>query len=148
LHPSRRRETSSSVTPRLQPCEERTEKEKSTRSSKIIPGRTFFSRLTSPEQSYAAAPRQDTQHQQPQAPQTYERSWGTHRWKPLPSNDREDVTVDTDVCVCVCVCVCVIVISKLQSVSKCVINPVTNSKPVYNHSIHGAVCFLRLCFDR
>jgi hypothetical protein len=33
LHPTRRRESSSSVTPRLQPCERRTAKEKSTTSS-------------------------------------------------------------------------------------------------------------------
>jgi hypothetical protein len=30
----------------------------------------FLPKFTSPEQSYAAALRQDTQHQQPQAPQT------------------------------------------------------------------------------
>jgi hypothetical protein len=29
------------------------------------------------------------------------------RWKPLPSNGSEDVTMDTSVCVCVCVCVLV-----------------------------------------
>jgi hypothetical protein len=34
----------------------------------------FFSKFTSPEQSYAAALCQDTQHQQPQAPQTDEKS--------------------------------------------------------------------------
>jgi hypothetical protein len=32
--------------------------------------KTFFSKFTSPEQSYVAALRQDTQHQQPEAPQT------------------------------------------------------------------------------
>jgi hypothetical protein len=37
-------------------------------------GRTFFSKFTSSEQSYAASLRQDTQHQQPQAPQTDRRS--------------------------------------------------------------------------
>jgi hypothetical protein len=34
----------------------------------------FFSDFTSPEQPYAAALRQDKQHQQPQAPQTYGKS--------------------------------------------------------------------------
>jgi hypothetical protein len=33
-------------------------------------GRTFFSKFTSPQQSYAAALHQDTQHQQPQTTQT------------------------------------------------------------------------------
>jgi hypothetical protein len=31
------------------------------------------------------------------------------RWKPLPSNDSEKLTVGTRVCVCVCECVCVCV---------------------------------------
>jgi ABC-type Na+ efflux pump permease subunit len=34
----------------------------------------LFSKFTSSEQSYAAALRQDTQHQQPQVPQTYGKS--------------------------------------------------------------------------
>jgi hypothetical protein len=34
----------------------------------------FFSKFTSPEQSFSAALRQDMQHQQPQAPQTYGKS--------------------------------------------------------------------------
>jgi hypothetical protein len=38
-------------------------------------GRTFFSKFTSPEQFYTAALLQDTQHQQPQAPQTYGKAW-------------------------------------------------------------------------
>jgi hypothetical protein len=33
-------------------------------------GKTLFSKFSSPEQPYAAAVRQETQHQQPQAPQT------------------------------------------------------------------------------
>jgi hypothetical protein len=36
-------------------------------------GRTFFSKVTSPEQTYTDALRQDTQHQQHQAPQTDEK---------------------------------------------------------------------------
>jgi hypothetical protein len=66
LHPSRKREASSSVISRLQPCEGR----RAQRAPKGSSGRTFFSKFTSPEQSYAAALRQDTQHQQLQAPQT------------------------------------------------------------------------------
>jgi hypothetical protein len=38
---------------------------------KVSSGRMFFSQFASSEQSYAAALRQDTQQQQPQAPQTY-----------------------------------------------------------------------------
>jgi hypothetical protein len=37
-------------------------------------GKTFFYRFISPEQSYATALRQDTQHQQPQTPQRDEKS--------------------------------------------------------------------------
>jgi hypothetical protein len=51
----------------MQPRERRTTKQKSKESSQ---GRTFFSKFTSPEQSYAAALRQDKQHPQPKAPQT------------------------------------------------------------------------------
>jgi hypothetical protein len=36
----------------------------------------FFSKFTSPKQSYAAALHQDTQHQQPQASQTDEKNCG------------------------------------------------------------------------
>jgi hypothetical protein len=65
-----------SVIPRLQPCE-RTEREKSTTSSQWIIWETFFSKITSPEQSYTDVLRQDTQHQQQQAPQTYGKSLKT-----------------------------------------------------------------------
>jgi hypothetical protein len=34
-----------------------------------------------------------------------QRKGNVRYWKPLPSNDSEDVTVDIGVCVCVCVCV-------------------------------------------
>jgi hypothetical protein len=54
----------------------RTAKEKSRMSSEGISGRTLFSKFTSPEQSYAAALRQDTQHQQPQATQTDNKTVG------------------------------------------------------------------------
>jgi hypothetical protein len=49
------------------------------RTPKGSSGRTLFSKFTSPEQSYAAALRQDTQHQQPQAPQTD----GKSVWHPV-----------------------------------------------------------------
>jgi glutamate synthase domain-containing protein 2 len=64
LHTNRRREPSSSVIPRLQPCERGTAKEKSTTNSQGT------SKFTSPQQSYAAALRQDKQHQQPQTTHT------------------------------------------------------------------------------
>jgi hypothetical protein len=44
----------------------------------------LFSKFTSPEQSHAAALCQDTQHQQPQAPQTYGKSLLTHMQQHLP----------------------------------------------------------------
>jgi hypothetical protein len=66
LHPSRWRETSSSDISRMQPCERRSAQ----RAPKGPLGRTFFPKFTSPEQSYAAALRQDNQHQEPKAPQT------------------------------------------------------------------------------
>jgi hypothetical protein len=47
-----------------------TSKGRAQRAPKESLGRTFFSKFTSPEQSYAAALRQDSQHQRPQAPQT------------------------------------------------------------------------------
>jgi hypothetical protein len=47
------------------------------RAPKGSSGRTFFSKFASPERSYAAALRQDMQHQQPQAPQIYGKSWRT-----------------------------------------------------------------------
>jgi hypothetical protein len=50
LHPSRR-ETSSSIILKLQPCERRTAKEMSTIAPQGSSGRTFFSKFTSPEQS-------------------------------------------------------------------------------------------------
>jgi hypothetical protein len=69
LHPSRRRETSSSVVSRMQPRERRTAKGRAQRAPKRSSGRTFFSEFTSPQQSYAAALLQDTQHEQPQTTQ-------------------------------------------------------------------------------
>jgi hypothetical protein len=66
LHPNRRRESSSSVIPRLQPCERR----RAQQAPKGPSGRKFFSKFTSPQQSYAAALCQDKQHQQPQTTQT------------------------------------------------------------------------------
>jgi hypothetical protein len=66
LHPKRRRESSSSVVPKLQPCERR----RAQRAPKGPTGRTFFSKFTSPQQPYADALRQDKQHQQPQTTQT------------------------------------------------------------------------------
>jgi hypothetical protein len=66
LHPNRRRETSSIVIPKLQPCG----KGRAQRAPKRPSGRTFFSKLTSPQQSYAAALRQDKEHQEPQTTQT------------------------------------------------------------------------------
>jgi hypothetical protein len=65
LHPNRRREYSTSVIPRLQPYERGGAKEKSTTSSQG----THWEDVTSPQQSYAAALRQDKQHQQPQTTQ-------------------------------------------------------------------------------
>jgi hypothetical protein len=58
LHPSRRRETSSSIILRMQPHERKTAKEKSTTISQETE-RMFFFKLTSPEQSYAAELHQD-----------------------------------------------------------------------------------------
>jgi hypothetical protein len=69
------RETSSNVIPRLQPCGRELQRRRAQQAHKGSSGRTFFSKFTSSEQSYAAALRQDTQHQQPQAPQTYEKSF-------------------------------------------------------------------------
>jgi hypothetical protein len=69
LHPSRG-ETSFSVIPRLQPCEREVQRRREQRAPKGTSGRTFFSKFTSPEQSYADALRKDTQHQQLKAPQT------------------------------------------------------------------------------
>jgi hypothetical protein len=63
-HPSRRRETSFNVISRMQPCERRRARGPRKGSS----GRTFFSKFTSPEQSYATA-LSGHSHQQPQAPQ-------------------------------------------------------------------------------
>jgi hypothetical protein len=61
-----------------------------------------------------------------------QRKGKVHCWKPLPSNDNEDVTVDTSVCACAHVRN-----TELQSVScaalKSPINTVTSPKPVYNH---------------
>jgi hypothetical protein len=71
LHPSRMRETSSSTISRMQPCERR-------RAKQAVKGpsgstRTFFSKFTSPEQSYSAALCQDNHHQQTKALQTGEK---------------------------------------------------------------------------
>jgi hypothetical protein len=57
------------------------------RAHKESSGRTFFSKFNSPEQSYTAALRQDTQHQQPQAPQTYEEGLRTPVQQHLPQQD-------------------------------------------------------------
>jgi hypothetical protein len=50
------------------------QRRKAQRAPKEPSGRKFFSRFTSPEQSYAAELRQDNQNQQPKAPQTEEKN--------------------------------------------------------------------------
>jgi hypothetical protein len=54
------------------------QKRKAQRALKASYGRTFFSKLSSPEQSYEAALRQDTKHKQPQASQTDGKSVQQH----------------------------------------------------------------------
>jgi hypothetical protein len=54
------------------------------RAPKGFSGRTFFSKFTSPQQSYAAALCQDTHHQEPQVPQTYGKSFQTPVQQHLP----------------------------------------------------------------
>jgi hypothetical protein len=53
------------------------QKRRAQRAPKGSSGRTFFSKFTSPEQCCAASLCQDTQHQQPQAQQTYGKSLQT-----------------------------------------------------------------------
>jgi hypothetical protein len=53
------------------------QRRKAQRAPKEPSGRKFFSKFTSPEQSYAAALHQDTQHQQPHTPQTEGKTFGT-----------------------------------------------------------------------
>jgi hypothetical protein len=48
---------------------------------------TFFSKFTSPEQSFTAALHQDTKHQQPQVPQTYVKSLWTLVQQHLPQQE-------------------------------------------------------------
>jgi hypothetical protein len=50
-------------------------------------GRTFFSKFTSSEQSYAATLRHNTEHQQPQAPQTYRNGCRTSVQQHLPQQE-------------------------------------------------------------
>jgi hypothetical protein len=51
--------------------------------------RKFFSKFTSPEQSFAAALRQDAQHQQPQAQQTYGKSLQLPVQQHLPQQENQ-----------------------------------------------------------
>jgi hypothetical protein len=78
-----RRETSSSIISRLQLREERTVTEKNTRTPRGIP------KFSSPEQSFAGSPRQDTQHQRPEAPHTGGKSLGTPAQQRLPQPESQ-----------------------------------------------------------
>jgi hypothetical protein len=71
LHPRRSRETPSSVIPSCPFAKGVLRNLRAKGPPRGSSGRIFFSKFTSQEQSYAAAFRQDMQHQQPHAPQTY-----------------------------------------------------------------------------
>jgi hypothetical protein len=66
-----------SVMSRLQPCERGMQRRRTQRAPKVSSRRKFCSTLTSPEQSFAAALHQDTQHQQPQARRHVGKASGT-----------------------------------------------------------------------
>jgi hypothetical protein len=70
-----------------------------------------------------------------------QRKRNVRRWRPLPSNGREDVTVDTSMCV--------IVKCKEQSraVSKSPINPVISPKPVNSHTRIVTIYILSWLFN-
>jgi hypothetical protein len=55
----------------------------------------LFSKFTSSQQSYAAALRQDTQQQQPQAPQTYVKSVQHPVQQHLPQYEFQKTAVST-----------------------------------------------------
>jgi hypothetical protein len=55
-----------------------------------------------------------------------QRKGNFRRWKPLPSNDSEDVTLDTSVCVCVYV-------KDSHALYRSAIHSVINPRPIYSH---------------
>jgi hypothetical protein len=61
-----------------------------------------------------------------------EKKGNVRRWKPLPSNDSENVTVDTSLCVIVIFTSCAL---------RSPINPITNLNPVYGHTVIVWQCY-------